>query len=55
MAQEVTKLDHLHKVEHVGERVTRLERAIVETIKLAPLQIQEVGKSLQALRGIAQI
>ena len=38
-----------------GQRATRLERAIVETIKLALPQIQEAGKSLQALRGIAQI
>jgi hypothetical protein len=38
-----------------GQRATRLKRAIVETIKLALPQIQETGKSLQALRGIAQI
>jgi transposase len=55
MAQEATKLDHLHEVEHMGERVVRLEQAIVEAIKLASPQIQEVVKGLQALRGIAQI
>jgi transposase len=55
MAQEATKLDHLHEVEHIGERVTRLEQAIVETIKLASLQIQDVIKGLRALRGVAQI
>ena len=38
-----------------GQRATRLERAIVETIKLALPQIQEAGKRLQAFRGIAQI
>ena len=38
-----------------GQRATRLKRAIVETIKSALPQIQEAGKSLQALRGIAQI
>jgi hypothetical protein len=26
MAQEVTKLDHLHEVEHMGERVARLNK-----------------------------
>ncbi len=55
MAQEATRLDCLHEVEHMGERVARLEQAIVEAIKLASPQIQEVVKGLQALRGIAQI
>lgn len=55
MAQEATRLDYLHEVEHMGERVVRLEQAIVEAIQLASPQIQEVVKGLQALRGIAQI
>jgi transposase len=55
MAQETTKLDYLHEVEHMGERVVRLEQAIAEAIQLASPQIQEVVKDLQALRGIAQI
>jgi transposase len=55
MAQEATKLDHLHEVEYMGERVARLEQAIVEATKLASPQIQEVVKDLQALRGIAQL
>src|SRR6266481_6806994 len=55
MAQESTRLDYLHEVEHMGERVVRLEQAIAEAIQLASPQIQEVVKGLQALRGIAQI
>src|SRR6266581_1966050 len=55
MAQEATRLDCLHEVEHMGERVARLEQAIAEAVKLASPQIQEVVKGLQALRGIAQI
>ena len=55
MAQEATKLDYLHEVEHMSERVVRLEQAIMEAIQLASPQIQEVVKGLQALRGIAQI
>jgi transposase len=55
MAQEATRLDYLHEVEHMGERVTRLEQAIAEAIKLACPEMQEVVKGLQALRGIAQI
>ena len=30
MAQESTRLDYLHEVEHMGERVVRLEQAIAE-------------------------
>jgi len=55
MAQEATKLDHLTEVEHMGERVARLEKAIEEAVKLASSEIQEVVKDLQALRGIAPI
>ena len=39
----------------MGERVARLEQAIVEAIQLAAPAVQEVVKGLQALRGIAQI
>jgi transposase len=54
-AQEYTLLDYLHEVEHVGNRLQRLEQAIAEAVKLAPPQMQKVIQSLQALRGIAQI
>jgi transposase len=55
VAQESTRLDYLHEVEHMAERVVRLEQAIAEAVKLASPEIQEVVKDLQALRGIAQI
>lgn len=55
LAQEATRLDYLHEVEHMGERVVRLEQAIAEAIERACPQMQEVVKGLQALRGIAQI
>jgi transposase len=55
VAQEATRLDYLHEVEHMGERVARLEQAITEAVKLASPAVQEVVKGLQALRGIAQI
>ena len=54
-AQESTRLDYLHEVEHMGERVKRLEQAIGEAIKLASPERQEVIQGLQALRGVAQI
>jgi transposase len=55
VAQESTRLDYLHEVDHMAERVVRLEQAIAEAVKLASPEIQEVVKDLQALRGIAQI
>ena len=55
MAHESTKLDYLHEVEHMGERVMRLEQAIAEAAKLASPELQEVIQGLQALRGIAHI
>jgi hypothetical protein len=54
-AQESTRLDYLHEVEHMRERVLRLEQAIVEAVKLASPALQEVITDLQALRGIAHI
>jgi transposase len=54
-AQEYTRLDYLHEVEHSNDRVQRLEAAIAEAVKWAPAQMQEVIQALQGLRGIAQI
>jgi transposase len=55
IAQEFARLDYLHEVEHMGERVKRLEQAIAEAVKLASPELQEVIKGLQSLRGVAQI
>jgi transposase len=55
VAREATMLDYLHEVDHMGERVKRLEQAISEAVKLASPAIREVVKGLQALRGIAEI
>ena len=55
VAQESTRLDYLHEVEHMAERVKRLEQAITEAVKAAAPELQEVIKGLQALRGVAQI
>jgi transposase len=54
-AQEATLLDCLHEVQHIDERVKRLETSIVEVIQKAPAPMQEVVRGLQALRGIAHI
>jgi transposase len=55
LAREATMLDYLYEVDHMGERVKRLEQAITEAVKLATPAVQEVVKGLQALRGIAEI
>jgi transposase len=54
-AQESTRLDYVHEVEHMAERVLRLEQAITDAIKLVAPETQEVVRGLQALRGIAEI
>jgi len=54
-AQEATLLDCLNEVQHMEERVKRLEQSIVEVIQLAPVPMQDVVRGLQALRGIAHI
>jgi len=54
-AQEATRLDCMNEVEHMSERVKRLEAAILEVVKLAPQPMQELIRGLQALRGVAHI
>jgi len=51
MAREATMLDYLHEVDHMGERVKRLEQAITEAVKLATPAVQEGG---QGLTGFAR-
>ena len=54
-AQSAALVDYVHEVEHMAARVLRLEQAITEAVKLAPAEIQQVVRGLQALRGIAEI
>ena len=54
-AQEATRLDYLHEVEHAGARISRLEGAIDEAVKTAPPHMRAVIDALQALRGVAVI
>jgi transposase len=55
IAQEATRQDYLHEVEHMRGRVAHLEQAITEAVKLASPAQQQVINDLQALRGIADI
>src|ERR1700758_5511049 len=42
IAQEATRQDYLHEVEHMRARVMRLEQAITEEVKLASPALQQV-------------
>lgn len=54
-ALEATLLDYVHEVDHMAERIARLEKAIGEAIQQAPPVMRAVVEALQALRGVAQI
>jgi transposase len=54
-AQEAAVLDYRHEVEHVADRIERLEQAIDQAVTNAPEQMRAVIGALQALRGIAQV
>jgi transposase len=50
-----TLLDCLNEVQHMAERVKRLEQSILELVNLAPAPVQAVIQGLQALRGVGHI
>jgi len=54
-ALEATLLDYVHEVDHMGERIERLEKAIDVAIEKAPAEMRAVIEALQALRGVAKI
>jgi transposase len=54
-AQDATLVDYVHEVDHVAARIERLERAIDDAVKTAPVQTRAVIEALQALRGIALV
>jgi len=54
-AQEATLLDYVHEVEHMTERIQRLEKAITEAVQKVPPEMRAVIEALQALRGVAHI
>jgi transposase len=53
-ALEATLAHYLGEVEHVSERITKLEEAIDAAVKHAPVEVRAVIEALQALRGVAQ-
>lgn len=55
IAQQATLVDYLAEVDHAGERIVRLERAIDDATKQAAPQLRAVIDGLQALRGIGKL
>jgi transposase len=53
-ALEATVKHYREEVEHIAERIAKLEQAIDEAVKQAPAEIRVVIEALQALRGVAQ-
>jgi transposase len=54
-ARQATMIDYLGEVDHMAERIQRLEQAIDDAIKTAPDVLRAVIDGLQALRGIAKL
>jgi len=53
-AQRATLEDYLEEVDHLGQRIARLEKVIDEAIEGAPATMKAVS-ALQALRGVAKM
>jgi len=51
-AQEAVRQDYLAEVEHLTERVQRLERALTATVATAAPRLRVVVAALQTLRGV---
>jgi len=54
-AQEVVFTDYQHEVDHAGQRLLRLERAIDEAVERVPASKRAVIEGLQALRGVSKV
>ena len=52
---QATLEDYRHEVEHMGQRLARLEKAIDTAIAAAPAEIRAVVEALQTLRGVAKL
>src|SRR5207249_615938 len=53
--QKAVLLDYITEVDHVRDRIGRLEKAIDEATAAAPERMRAVIDALQALRGIAKV
>jgi transposase len=54
-AQEHTRLDYWHEVQHAAERIARLEQALDDVVATASPAMRASIEALQALRGVARV
>jgi len=54
-ARQATMVDYLGELDHVAERIKRLEQAIDDAVASAPEVLRAVIEGLQALRGVAKL
>lgn len=54
-ALQLTFEDYLAEVDHVAERVVRLEDAIDTAVEAAPAGLRDLVQALQCLRGVARV
>ncbi len=54
-AQQATLIDYLGEVDHLSQRIERLEKSIDEAIAQAPDGLRAVIEGLQCLRGVARL
>ena len=54
-AQQAVMIDYLAEVEHMAERIRRLEQSIDEAIAQASDETQAIVAGLQALKGVAKV
>jgi hypothetical protein len=54
-ALEDTLADYVYEVEHVAQRIERLEEAIRKAVDKAPAKMKAVIDALQSLRGVKQL
>lgn len=55
VAQQATLVDYLGEVDHLEQRIRRLEESIDDALKDAPPSLKAVIDGLQALRGVARL
>ena len=54
-AQQATLDDYVSEVEHLRQRIVRLEKTIDEVLEKMPAPMREVIEALQVLRGVAKL
>jgi transposase len=54
-AQQATLDDYVSEVEHLAQRIVRLEKHLDEAVEKVPEQMRQVIEAMQVLRGVAKL